>query len=288
VISYPVSCERSIVGEDTLKSHTQTARVGDLDIRYTLTGEGHPLVLIIGLLGSTDWWEPAFIDSLARRYRVLVFDNRGAGNTVTPDDTKITIPLMAGDTAGLMDAVGFKSAYVLGFSMGGMIAQELTLLYPEKVEKLALCSTNCGKGGSVFAGRDVLKKLADRSGTPVEQVERFCSLFFCEEWLEIHGEDGEEFKNRYLESPANDHNATLQFMAMVTFAACERLPRIEVPTLVACGTGDLLLPPENSKIIQDRIPGSRLVMYEGAGHGIMWERREDFLRDLVAFLEDEA
>lgn len=265
-----------------------SADVGDLEISYRVTGDGHPLLLIIGLLGNTDWWEPAFVDSLACRYRVLAFDNRGAGHTVTPDDTEITVPLMAQDAAGLLDAVGFESAHVVGFSMGGMIAQELALAYPEKVDKLALFSTNCGKGKSVHAGRDVLRRLTDRSGLPVRQAERFCSLFFCEEWLAEHKEEGESFKRGYLESPVNDRNATLQFMATVTFASYERLPAIEAPTLVACGTGDVLIPPENSKIIADRIPGSRLVMYEGAGHGVMWERKEDVLKDLVAFLEDES
>jgi len=101
-----------------------------------------------------------------------------------------------------MDAVGFKSAYVLGFSMGRHDRTGAhSPLSGEGRESSPFARPTAAKAGpSSRAG--VLKKLADRSGTPVEQVERFCSLFFCEEWLEIHGEDGEEFMNRYLESPA--------------------------------------------------------------------------------------
>jgi pimeloyl-ACP methyl ester carboxylesterase len=258
--------------------------VGDLDIYYELAGEGHPLVMIMGLTGSLDWWDPELLGSLAGRYRVLVFDNRGAGRTVTPVEGYITTGMMADDTAGLMDAMGIDRAHVLGVSMGGMIAQELALDHPEKVDRLVLSATNCGKSGSVFATRDVLKKLADRSGTPEEQVDSFCRLTFCEEWLESHEEEVQAFSSRYLASPVADDNAARQFQATVTFDACERIPRIDRPTLVAHGTEDILIPPENSRIIAGRIPGAKLIEYEGAGHGFIWERREEFLRDLREFL----
>lgn len=259
-------------------------QVGDLEINFKLMGEGQPLVLIMGLTGSLDWWDPGFLDSLAERFRVLIFDNRGAGRTATPDDGEITIVQMAGDAAGLMDALDIDRAHVLGLSMGGMIAQELALNYPDKVDKLVLAATNCGARGSVFATREVLKKLADRSGTPEEQVTRYCSLLFCEAWLESHEDDVHEFTNRYLAAPANDPNAARQFIATVKFDACDQLSTIEKPTLVACGKEDVIIPPENSKIIAGRIPGAKLIEYEEAGHGFIWERRDDFLRDLKEFL----
>jgi len=260
------------------------AKVGDLNINYELLGEGHPFILIMGLTGSLDWWDPGFLDSLAERFRVLIFDNRGAGRTATSDDGEITIVQMAGDAAGLMNALDIDRAHVLGLSMGGMIAQELALNYPDKIDKLVLAATNCGANGSVFATREVLKKLADRTGTPEEQVTRYCSLLFCEAWLESHEDDVHEFANRYIDAPASDYNAARQFIATVKFDACERIPRIEKPTLVACGKEDVIIPPENSKIIAGRIPGAKLIEYEEAGHGFIWERRDEFLRDLKEFL----
>ncbi len=259
-------------------------RVEDLNINYELKGEGHPLVLIMGLTGSLDWWDPGFLDSLAERFRVLIFDNRGAGRTATPDDGEITIVQMAVDTAGLMEALDIDSAHVLGVSMGGMIAQELALDYPDKVDKLVLAATNCGTSGSVFATREVLKKLADRTGTTEEQVTRYCSLLFCEAWLESQQEDVREFTKRHLDALGNNQNAARQFMATVEFDACGQLPTVDKPTLVAHGTEDVLIPPENSKIIAGRIPGAKLIQYEEAGHGFIWERRDDFLRDLKEFL----
>ncbi len=251
---------------------------------YDLRGEGEALVLIMGLTGSLGWWDPAFISEVAGRFKVLAFDNRGAGRTVTPREGEFTCPQMAGDTAGLMDALGIERAHVLGLSMGGMIAQELALNYPERVGRLVLCSTNCGASGSVFATREVLKKLAERTGTPVTQVENFCSLTFCAEWLESHTGEVKEFAERYLRSPASDRNAERQFQATVTFDACGRIHGIDHPTLVACGTDDIIIPADNSRIIAGRIPRARLVEYKGAGHGFIWERRDEFLGDLLEFL----
>lgn len=259
-------------------------RAGDLEINYELAGEGVPLVLIMGLTGSLDWWDPVFIGTLRESYRVLVFDNRGAGRTVTPDEGEFTCALMADDTAALMQALDIGRAHVLGLSMGGMIAQELALGHPEKVERLVLCSTNCGKSGSVFATREVLGQLAERAGTTRKQVESFCSLTFCAEWLEAHSGEVREFTERYLRYPASDRNAERQFRATVSFDACGRMPAIGSRTLVACGTGDIIIPPENSRIIAGRIPGARLLEYEGSGHGFIWERRDEFLRELLGFL----
>jgi pimeloyl-ACP methyl ester carboxylesterase len=259
--------------------------VEDLEVNYELIGSGDALVLIMGLTGSLDWWDPVFLSSLADHHRVLVFDNRGGGRTVTPEEGEITCPQMADDTAGLMDALGIERAHVLGLSMGGMIAQELALNHAERVDRLVLCSTNCGRSGSVFATREVLKKLAERTGTPEAQVENFCSLTFCADWLESHSDEVEEFTERYLRSPATDRNADRQFQATVTFDACARIPGIDRPTLVACGTDDIIIPPENSRIIAGRIPGAKLLEYEGAGHGFIWERRDEFLSDLLGFLD---
>ncbi len=261
------------------------ALVGDLEINYELTGSGDALVLIMGLTGSLEWWDPLFLSSLAGRLKLLTFDNRGAGRTVTPEEGDITCAQMADDTAGLMDALRIERAHVLGLSMGGMIAQELALRHPEKVNRLVLCSTNCGASGSVFATREVLKKLAERTGTPQTQVENFCSLTFCADWLESHSDEVSEFSERYLRSPATDHNADRQLQATITFDACGRIPDIARPTLVACGTDDIIIPPENSHIIAGRIPGAKLIEYEGAGHGFIWERRDEFLADLLGFLD---
>ena len=257
--------------------------VGDLNVCYELNGEGHPLVMIRGLNENMDWWDPELLDALAGRYRLLLFDNRGAGRTVTPEEGEITCPQMADDTAGLMDALGIERAYVMGVSMGGMIAQELALRHPEKVDKLVLCVTYPGGKNTVYASQEVLKKMADGSGGPEAVFERMLSIMFSEEWIEANPGYCADFKERYLRALVTANNMVRQFMATARLNTYDRLPTIDSPTLVISGRDDLLIPPENSRTIAGLIPGARLVEYEGA-HGVITEQRSAFLADLLEFL----
>lgn len=107
----------------------QFIEAGDLNICYELKGSGYPLVMIMGFSANMDWWDPEFIDALALKYRVLVFDNRGAGRTVTPVEGDFSLEMFADDTAMLMEKLGIERAHVFGFSMGGIIAQSLADLF---------------------------------------------------------------------------------------------------------------------------------------------------------------
>ena len=114
-------------------------RVGDIEMHYVEAGAGAPLVLIMGFSGDYTAWGLQ-IRAFAERHRVIAFDNRGTGQTDTPD-APYTTRMMADDTAGLLDALGIDRAHLIGISMGGMIAQELALAYPERVSSLHLgCS----------------------------------------------------------------------------------------------------------------------------------------------------
>lgn len=153
-------------------------RVNDIQMFYEVHGEGFPLIMIMGLTGNTNWWDPRWIQTLSEKFKIIAFDNRGAGRTDI-SDREYSIKLFADDTAGLMDALGIPRADVLGISMGGMIAQEFVLNYPEKVKKVVLCSTHCGGAKSVQASEEVLGTLtADRSGVSVEEVARMTIPLF--------------------------------------------------------------------------------------------------------------
>ncbi len=260
------------------------ARVGDLNMCYELRGEGPPLVMIMGLTANMDWWAPETLDELSRRYQVLMFDNRGAGRTETPGEGEFTCAQMADDTAGLMDGLGIERAYVLGLSMGGMIAQELALNHPEKVDKLVLCVTFCGGGNTVYPSQEVLQIMADTSGTVDDLIRRTMSIMFPAEWLEADESQYEEFRECYLRAPCTPENTVRQFMGTTKLDTYDRLPSITAPTLLMCGAEDVLIPPENSRIIAGRIPGARLIEYPGAGHGFTSQSREEFAKDLIEFL----
>ena len=115
------------------------ARVGDIGIHYEVQGGGEPLVLVMGLGSNLAGWMFQLLE-FSRRYRVITFDNRGVGRTDAPD-AAYSIEMMAGDTVGLMDALEIESAHVLGISMGGFIAQEIAIRFPERVRSLVLAAT---------------------------------------------------------------------------------------------------------------------------------------------------
>jgi len=144
------------------------AKVNDINIYYDVQGDGFPLVMVMGFLGNADCWDPRMLPVLSDKFKVIVFDNRGAGRTDI-SDKEFSIRLLAEDTVGLMDMLNISRAHVLGISMGGMIAQEVALNYPERVEKLILASTFCGGTHSMLLDTadlnrmsSLAEKLADR------------------------------------------------------------------------------------------------------------------------------
>jgi pimeloyl-ACP methyl ester carboxylesterase len=258
--------------------------VGDLGICCELTGEGYPIVLIQGFTANMDWWDPGLLQTLSQQYRVLAFDNRGAGRTVTPEEGDWTTETFADDTAALMEAMGIERANIFGTSMGGMISQELALKYPEKVNKLVLGSTFCGDVHTVYASQEVLEKLIDSSGGPEEVLQRTTEMMFTQDSLKEQPEVVEGFKIAWMRAPTSKHNAMRQYMAAAKIDTYNRLPEINIPTLVVTGKEDILIPPENSRIIAERIPGAKLIEYEVYGHSFISRMPEAFINDLLEFL----
>lgn len=259
------------------------AKVGELEVNYRVTGEGRPLVLIRGFTASMEEWNPGLLEGLAQRYRVVVFDNRGAGHTVAPPG-RFTMSMLGDDTAGLMEALGIDEGYVMGESMGGMVAQQLVLDHPEKVEKLILGCTFCGGDHAVFPSPETLERMADREGEPEDVVRRQLTLLFPQWWIDENPEFIEGFVKRAVAAPMDEENVFRQVEAIMGFDSYDRLPDIKCPTMVMCGTEDVLIPPENSRTLADRIPGARMVEFDGAGHAFIDQCREEAVSTLFDFL----
>ena len=263
----------------------EQVKVRDLDICCEVVGDGYPLVLIMGITANMDWWDPELVDELSKKYCVLRFDNRGAGRTVTPREGEFSCEQFADDTVGLMKAKGIERANILSMSMGGMIAQELALKYPERVNKLVLSCTFCGGKHTVQASDEVRQILMDQSGGREGLFDRVLKLMFPKDYLDANPDYVKGFKERFLRAPMRASNAMRQLMACVSINTYDRLPKILAPTLVACGADDILIPPQNSRILAERIPGAKLIEYPGSGHGFMSQLRETFSKDLLTFLE---
>ena len=258
--------------------------IRDLKICYTSVGNGYPIVLIMGLTANMDWWDKELVDALSQKYSVLMFDNRGAGRTITPAEGEFTGEMLADDTVALMDAKGIQRANIMGVSMGGLIAQELTLKYPERVNNLVLCCTFCGGQHMIQASDEVMKIMMDRSGGLDGLFNRTLYLMFTKDFVATNQDFVKNFKERFLRAPISDANALRQFIACNKSDTYERLPEIKNPTLVATGTDDPLIPLQNSRILAERIPGAKLIEYKGSSHGFMSQARIAFIKDLLDFL----
>src|ERR687896_2765660 len=138
----------------------EKVRVGDIDIAYKMFGQGDPIILFNGASDSMDAWDPSFLTSISSNHTVIVFDQRGIGNS-TVGSKPYTYPQLANDTAGLLDALKIPKADVMGYSLGGHIAQAFTVSYPEKVNRLILVATMCGGKDSIPKPQEFKKLQAE-------------------------------------------------------------------------------------------------------------------------------
>jgi 3-oxoadipate enol-lactonase len=259
-------------------------QVGDIQIYYNERGSGTPLLMIQGLNANSDWWGEEALNALAREYRVVVFDNRGAGRTDRPA-SPYSIPMFAADAVGLLDALGIEQAHVLGYSMGGMIAQELALRNPERVKKLILVATNCGGRQQVPASPEVLASLTPKA-TEEERKKDLIYLLFPDDFTRSNPDRVEEFWKRVIIAPIDDASMMRQVAAIIEWGCYDRLPELRKPTLVMHGTADILVPPANGRILAERIPGARLIEYEGGGHGFLFQFPDQGIADILSFLKE--
>jgi pimeloyl-ACP methyl ester carboxylesterase len=247
-------------------------------IAWEEAGSGEPLLLIQGL-GYARWsWEP-IVGPLAARYRVLFYDNRGIGESDVPPGP-YTAAAMAEDALQVLDEAGVERAHVLGASLGGMIAQELAVAAPARVEKLVLCCTHPGLAHG-YPMPEVTVRLFTEAQTLAPDV---ALRRFVENALgsDAPPEVADELVRRRLENPLDPAGWQAQAHAGTTFAGVEG--EIAHETLVVTGTDDNVVDPRNAQALAARIPGARVETLEGRGHMFFWEDPDAFVRILVEFL----
>jgi pimeloyl-ACP methyl ester carboxylesterase len=250
-------------------------------LHWEVQGSGEPVLMIMGLSFTLDMWyrlRPA----IASRYRAILFDNRGVGRSDTPRGP-YSMCQMAEDARAVLDAAGVESAYVMGASMGGMIAQELYFRHPDRVRALLLgCSGPSGLRSSLPEFRRVrAMRLAGR----ITREER--------EWLVVpmlYADDtprdriAEDIQVR-LQHKLRRSGVLSQLAAIVTWSSYSRLPLIRVPTLVLHGDQDYVVPLRNGRLLAERIPGAELVVVPGAGHVMTTDAPEFVEQETLRFLE---
>jgi pimeloyl-ACP methyl ester carboxylesterase len=260
-------------------------KCSDINVCYEIKGKGFPLIMINGAASNIETWPPRFVEGLSKKYSTVLFDNRGAGHTDAPK-INYSIKMFADDTARLMDNLKIDKAHIFGISMGGTIAQELALNYPGKVEKLVLCSTHCGVSKQVPPAPNVLNALISlvAGAKPEDIAKKLVSLSLTEEFVKNNPDRTKQAIELFMMAPITPDAFMRQLMAGSSWDSYARLPMIKAPTLVIAGRKDIMVPPENAKVLADRIPGAKLVYFEESGHMVPSHEPEEVLSTVLQFL----
>jgi pimeloyl-ACP methyl ester carboxylesterase len=249
-------------------------------IAWERRGSGAPLVLIHGL-GYARWgWEPV-ADPLAERFEVLLLDNRGVGESDAPPGP-YTAAELAEDVVRVLDEAEVERAHVVGTSLGGMVAQELALAHPGRVDRLVFACTTPG-GELAFPIPAGTLALIAAAGTlePAVALRRFVENALAPGAPE---ELVERILAHRLSNPQPLPAWQAQAAAGTTFAAGERVRGIAAPTLILHGTEDAVVDVRNADVLAGLIPGSRSELFPGCGHLFFWERPERFVELVTEFL----
>lgn len=254
-------------------------------LAYREVGDGPPLLLLNGYAATKEDWDPTFLSALGAASRVICPDHRGIGGSpALPGDT--TIAAMAADALAFADALGLETFDLAGWSMGGMVAQQLAADAPGRVRRLALLATDHGGPDAVRADPGVWSRLIDHSGTPREQATRLLSLIFPPE---LGATIDAQFGELVAAARAALPEATLfaQERALDQWHATphgERTARIAAPALVVAGTEDVVIPAANASLLAGALADATARTYPGGGHAFMAQVPEELARELTAFL----
>jgi pimeloyl-ACP methyl ester carboxylesterase len=241
------------------------AQSGQLKLYYESTGTGPAVLLISGqamTLGA--WWRT--VPVLTRSFRVLTFDNRDIGRS-DGSPVPYTVGQMADDVIAVLDAAGEERAHIYGTSLGGMVAQEVAIRHPARVNALVLGATTAGGTRNVLANGQTLTFFV-RAGAMAPEEAEWAAVPYNhgEETRRLHGERIAEDIAHRLEFPTDTLAYVHQTAAAASHSTVSRLRRITAPTLVVHGENDAVVPPKNADVLAGAIPDAELKLWPGAGH----------------------
>ena len=279
-------------------------QVGDIEIAYKMLGKGDPILLFNGASDGMDAWDPSFPRSLSSNHTVIAFDSRGLGNT-TMGSKPYTSQQLANDAAGLLDALKIPKADVMGYSLGSWIAQQITIMYPDKVNTLTLVGSSCGGKDHTPKPPEFLKLMSEvvnkslnNVSTSQEEMKAFVTASLGSGWIKLHPESIENIPTDMQqakpglspEAMNNQMNVGKEWEDNPNWSgACDELAKLDKPTLVITGTDDNMYAPHvNSLKIAEKIPGAWLVQIKNAGHAVMDQYPEEMGKIINTFLSTTA
>jgi pimeloyl-ACP methyl ester carboxylesterase len=266
-------------------------RVDDIRLYFEVHGTaGSPLLMVPGYNSPQVEWPRPQLELLAESHRVVVFDSRGTGKSDRPSDG-YSMQQFAADVIGLLDGLEIERAHVAGLSMGGMIAQHVALEHPQRVHGLVLGATAAGEPGRPILfppSAEVLSALARPStGDPAEDSRLAWPILYTPGYVAKERAALERLIELALAYPTTPAFVKeLQFSAILqSHDTASRLGEIAAPTLIQAGGKDVLIPVENARVLAERIPGARLIVYPEAAHGYFHETGLVAAQDMLNFLQ---
>lgn len=258
-------------------------QVNGISLHYESAGSGAPVLLIAGLGADHHFWYRQ-TPTLAERFRVIAPDNRGAGDSDKPD-APYTLRQMAEDLRGLLDALEVPPVHVIGASLGGFIAQEFILAYPERTRRVVLCCTSFGGAEAAPIPPETLAVLTTRSGDPERDLRATLTVQFAGNFLQTHAAEIDAYVAWRVAHPQPVYAYRRQSEATLAHDTERRLRDVRMPVLVLHGRADRVIPAVNGERLAQAIPGARLSLLE-AGHNFLWEASEEANRRIMDFLSE--
>ena len=259
--------------------------INDLKFYYEEHGSGEPLVLIAGYTCDVSHWE-GILEALASKFHVLIFDNRGAGRSASPD-SPYSIEMLAEDCKSLVEALGWKKFHVLGHSMGGAIAQTLAVKAPEKIEKLVLSNTFLSIKPVQTTVLQFFLDLRKQRVDVATQLRGLLPWIFSNEFCSSKVGMEEVIQNLMNYTyPQSFVGQKRQLEALLAFDSEEWVGNISVPTLVIGGAEDILTPRRDGEKMSKKIPESQLYTFPHLGHDPVHERPDQYVQVVSEFLKN--
>jgi pimeloyl-ACP methyl ester carboxylesterase len=262
-----------------------TVQVNGAQIVYRRVGKGAPLLVLNGFAATSADWDPVFIDGLASCNELILLNHRGMGDS-NDDGKPFDIRRLAEDTARVIETLSCDDVNILGWSMGGFIAQTLALEHPNRVRKLILAATDAGGNDADRASPAVWSQLIDMSGTPYEQARRLLSLLFpsdvAESFYRAFGDIVAAARAQL--SPETIKRQVAAMDAWHRNGNGYRLREINASVLIATGTEDIMIPPSNAVKLANAIPAAWLAQFPHGGHAFIAQYPQPFAELANLFL----
>jgi pimeloyl-ACP methyl ester carboxylesterase len=268
---------------------TKTLKVGDADFAYRVIdgSSGPPVVFLHHFTGVLDDWDPAVIDGVARQHRVVVFDNRGVGRSTgkTPD----SVEAMAKDAIAFIEALGFTQVDLVGFSLGGFIAQVIAHDRPDLVRRVIFAGTGHAGGEGISNLSAVLQDAFARAAEQKKHPKHF--LFFAQTAASQAAADAFlarlETRKNDRDPAASNETTQAQAAAIIQWGKSEDAKRplsaIKQPVLVVNGDDDIMVPTVNSFALFTALPNGELSIFPDAGHGAIFQYHREFVEQALRF-----